>query len=85
MINIGKPVIFILVCVHFLIGGCTSDTDDVVQLKHYSLDNTEWTTQEIPFSLKKGENPDDITFNLVTNGTGTVWIDHIRLLKGLLT
>ena len=46
--------------------------------------STEWTTQEIPFFLKKGENPDDIKLNLVINGTGTVWIDDIRVLKGPL-
>ena len=46
--------------------------------------STEWTTEEIPFFLKKGENPDDIKLNLVINGTGTVWIDDIRLLKGPL-
>ena len=46
--------------------------------------STEWTTQEIPFFLKKGENPDDIKLNLVINGTGSVWIDDIRLLKGPL-
>ena len=46
--------------------------------------STEWTTQETPFFLKKGENPDDIKLNLVINGAGTVWIDDIRLLKGPL-
>ena len=174
MIDRGKVVFFMLVGVHFVIGGCTSDKNDVVQLKHYPLDSTdeiitrsnisldknissdrngslrittsepvtvrlfecgdidvesarliyrarlrtedvngqaylemwchfpgkgqffsrgldsplsgstEWTTQEIPFFLKKGENPDDIKLNLVINGTGTVWIDDIHLLKGTL-
>jgi hypothetical protein len=45
---------------------------------------TNWTTQETPFLLKKGENPDNVKLNLVINGTGTVWIDDIRLLKGVL-
>ncbi len=45
---------------------------------------TEWTTEEIPFFLKKGENPDNVKLNLVIKGTGTVWIDDIRLLKGPL-
>ena len=175
MIDIGKAVLFMLVCVHFLLGGCTNEKKDVVQLKHYPLDSTdgiitrsiisldknissdrngslriatsepvtvrlfecgdmdienarllyrarlrtedvkgqaylemwchfpgkgeffsrglhsplsgstEWTTQEIPFFLKKGENPDDIKLNLVINGTGTVWIDDIRVLKGPLS
>ena len=42
---------------------------------------TEWTTRQTPFFLKKGENPDSIKLNLVIKGTGTVWIDDIRLLK----
>ena len=172
MIHMGKAAPFVLVCVHFLIGGCTSNKNDVAQLRHYPLDSTdgiitrsnisldknissdrngslrvttsepvtvrllecgdidvenarliyrarlrtedvkgqaylemwchfpgrgeffsrglhsplsgstEWTTQEIPFFLKKDENPDDIKLNLVINGTGTVWIDDIRVLKG---
>ena len=45
---------------------------------------TEWTTEEIPFLLKKGENPDNVKLNLGITGTGTVWIDDIRLLKGPL-
>lgn len=45
---------------------------------------TDWTTEETPFFLKKGENPDNIKLNLVINGTGTAWIDDIRLLKGPL-
>jgi hypothetical protein len=45
---------------------------------------TDWTTQETPFFLKKGENPDNVKLNLVMNGTGTAWIDDIRLLKGPL-
>jgi len=43
---------------------------------------TDWTTEEIPFFLKKGENPDTIKLNLVINGSGTAWIDDVRLLKG---
>jgi hypothetical protein len=45
---------------------------------------TEWTTEETPFFLKKGENPDNVKLNLVINGKGTAWIDDIRLLKGPL-
>lgn len=45
---------------------------------------TNWTTQETPFFLKTGENPDNVKLNLVINGSGTVWIDDIRLLKGPL-
>jgi len=45
---------------------------------------TNWTTEETPFFLRKGENPDNIKLNLVINGKGTAWIDDIRLLKGPL-
>ncbi len=45
---------------------------------------TDWTTQETPFFLKVGENPDNIKLNLVIAGTGTVWIDDIRLVSGPL-
>ena len=43
---------------------------------------TNWTTEETPFFLKKGENPDHVKLNLVINGRGTAWIDDIRLLRG---
>jgi hypothetical protein len=45
---------------------------------------TDWTTQETPFLLQKGENPDNVKLNLVIEGKGTVWIDDIRLVKGRL-
>ena len=45
---------------------------------------TEWTTEETPFFLKKGENPDNVKLNLVITGKGTAWIDDIRLLKAPL-
>ncbi len=45
---------------------------------------TDWTTEETPFFLRKGQNPDRIKLNLVFEGTGTAWIDDIRLLKGPL-
>ncbi len=45
---------------------------------------TNWTTEETPFFLKKGEKPDYVKLNLVINGKGTAWIDEIRLLKAPL-
>ena len=45
---------------------------------------TDWTTVETPFFLQKGQKPDYVKLNLVINGTGTVWIDDIRLIKGPL-
>lgn len=44
----------------------------------------DWSTQETPFFLKKGENPDNVKLNLVVNGRGTAWIDDIHLIKGSL-
>jgi hypothetical protein len=44
----------------------------------------DWNSQETPFFLKKGENPDNIKLNLVIDGKGKVWIDDIRFLKGPL-
>lgn len=44
----------------------------------------DWTSQETPFFLKKGENPDNVKINVVVNGKGDVWIDDIRLVKGPL-
>lgn len=41
----------------------------------------DWTSQETPFFLKKGQDPDNIKVNLVIRGKGTVWIDDIRLIK----
>jgi hypothetical protein len=46
--------------------------------------NNEWTSQETPFFLEKNDNPDNVKLNIVINGSGTVWIDDIRLIKGLL-
>jgi hypothetical protein len=43
-----------------------------------------WVTEEIPFLLQKGERPDNVKLNLVINGTGTVWIDDIRILRAPL-
>lgn len=42
---------------------------------------TQWTSQEIAFVLQKGQKPDNVKLNLVIEGTGTVWIDDITLLK----
>ncbi|OGD22921.1 MAG: hypothetical protein A2W03_03140 [Candidatus Aminicenantes bacterium RBG_16_63_16] len=44
----------------------------------------DWTTQEIPFFLKKGTKPDVVKLNVVSEGAGVIWIDDIRLLKRTL-
>jgi hypothetical protein len=41
----------------------------------------DWVTEETFFFLKPKENPDNIKLNLVVAGSGTVWIDDIRLLS----
>jgi hypothetical protein len=44
----------------------------------------EWSTEETPFFLKQGENPDNVKLNIVIDGKGMVWVDDIHLLKGPL-
>jgi hypothetical protein len=44
----------------------------------------DWTSQETPFFLKAGENPDNVKLNLVIDGKGTAWIDDVTLLQGPL-
>lgn len=41
----------------------------------------EWSTVQTPFMLQKGQKPDNVKLNLVIDGTGTVWIDDVKLLK----
>ncbi|HSL90265.1 MAG TPA: hypothetical protein VK870_13255 [Ignavibacteriaceae bacterium] len=43
--------------------------------------SNDFTTLETDFFLKSGENPDNIRLNIVIAGTGTVWIDAVRLVK----
>jgi len=43
-----------------------------------------WTSVETPFFLKTGEKPDNVKLNVVLDGTGTVWIDDVKLMKGPL-
>ncbi len=45
---------------------------------------TDWTTQQTPFFLKKGENPDNVKLNIVVDGKGTVWVDDVTLTRGPL-
>jgi hypothetical protein len=42
---------------------------------------TDWGSYETPFYLKKGQRPDLIKLNLVVEGSGTVRIKDIELLK----
>ena len=40
-----------------------------------------WTMLEAPFFLEAGQTPDLVKLNIIINGTGTVWIDDIHLLR----
>ena len=42
---------------------------------------TDWTSNEIPFYLKKGQRPDLIKLNLVIEGRGKVSMKDVQLLK----
>jgi hypothetical protein len=44
-----------------------------------------WTTEETPFFIQKGQHANGVKLNLVMEGSGTVWIDDIRLLEGPLS
>jgi hypothetical protein len=46
--------------------------------------SNDWVTVEALFFLKAGENPDQVKLNLVIEGSGTVWIDDVRLIRGPL-
>jgi len=48
------------------------------------MGTTNWATEETPFLLKEGENPDNVKLNVVIQGKGTVWVDNICLLKAPL-
>ena len=45
---------------------------------------TGWTVLETSFLLQKGERPENVGLNIVVDGTGTAWIDDIRLLQAPL-
>jgi hypothetical protein len=53
-------------------------------LDHTLSGTNDWTDVSTAFRLKKGEIPDVVKLNLHVKGTGTVWIDDIRLEKGPL-
>jgi hypothetical protein len=42
--------------------------------------DTGWSSYQTVFTLSEKENPDNIKLNLVVNGSGTVWIDDIKLI-----
>lgn len=38
-----------------------------------------WTSQQTPFVLQPGQNPENLRLNVVIEGTGTVWVDDVRV------
>jgi hypothetical protein len=48
------------------------------------MGTSDWTQQSTPFFLQEGENPSNILLNIVVNGSGTAWIDDIRVTGGPL-
>lgn len=46
---------------------------------------TAWSRYEIPFFLKKGQRPDLIKLNVMTEGAGVLWIRNVELLTTPLT
>jgi hypothetical protein len=42
---------------------------------------TDWVSQQTPFILQSGQDCDNVKLNVVIEGSGTVWIDDIRLEK----
>ncbi len=40
---------------------------------------TGWISQQTPFVLQAGQDCDNVKLNVVVEGSGTVWIDDIRL------
>ena len=43
--------------------------------------STEWISQETPFFLEKNQKPDLVKLNLVIDGTGTAWVDEVKLVR----
>lgn len=77
--NLEGPAFLEMLC-HFPGQGDFFSRD----LQSPSTGTSEWSTEETPFFLKKGEKPDTIKLNLVIAGTGTAWVDDIHLLKAPL-
>jgi len=48
---------------------------------HAMKGSADWGSYEVWFYLKKGQRPDLVKLNLVTEGAGTVWVREIELLK----
>jgi hypothetical protein len=53
-------------------------------IEHPLSGTTGWTTEEVTFFLREGENPDNVKLHLILDGKGTVWIDDVKLLEAPL-
>lgn len=52
---------------------------------HHAVTGTnDWASFEVPFYLKRGQKPDLIKLNLTMEGSGTVWIKNVRVLRAPL-
>jgi len=45
------------------------------------MGTTGWASYEVPFFLKAGERPDMLKLNIVSEGTGVLWIKDIEVLS----
>jgi hypothetical protein len=45
--------------------------------------STEWISQETPFFLKKNQKPALIKLNIVIDGSGTVWVDEVSVVRSV--
>jgi hypothetical protein len=50
-------------------------------LDHALAGTVGWTTLEAPFILQAGQTPDLVQLNIVVDGSGTVWVDDINLVR----
>ncbi len=41
----------------------------------------DWRSESISFTLAEGQNPKNVRLNVVIDGTGTVWVDDVKLVK----
>ena len=50
-------------------------------LKSALSETSGWSDESVSFPLKKGQKPSAVKLNLVIDGTGTVWVDDVKLVK----
>ena len=50
-------------------------------LQQKAKGTTDWSSYEVPFTLKAGERPDLIRLNIAFDGPGKLWARNIELLQ----